>query len=295
MFDNISFEIHNYSQSDFETLVAKISCEVVVQRAAKFIVNWHNLRINYYPNVHIIKVTNSLHKFYNAEIAKLGAVNYNDFTRSQLIETVSYLEDMFDRKATEMKILGRFEYGLNIHTYDVKPFIIIDRYQSIVTTAKNPFYAQPNPYGKPYGKYCSFTEYTVKFYDKGKEGGVPTKNILRYEIVHHSILKSRAVLGKHQLTMADLIDEENWKKLFKMLEHTYDRIRMLPFKTDDIGEYTKILFYSSPTVSNDYKDAFKPIAQELENAHSRMIYDNSNPHSYLKENITKKMNYLLNN
>lgn len=295
MLDNITFQINNYSQEDFINLADKISCEIVPQSETIYTVDWHNLRIKYYPNVRVIKVTNSLHKFYNAEIAKLGEVNHNDFTLTNVIDTVKYLEQVFERKASEMILQGRLEYGVNVHTYNVKPFSIINRYQSLVTTATNEFYAYDNPAGKPYGKYCPFTEYKVKFYDKGKQAGVPTKNILRYEIVHNNILKTRAILGKQQITMQDLCELGNWQKLSVMLRSTYDKIRMLPFPTDNVSEYTKILCYANPTVYKDNKEALKHIKSDLEFSHHQMKYASDSPHSQLRESIAQKLDYLLSN
>ena len=99
--------------------------------------------------------------------------NDDDFTFSKVEATIKYLQVIFNRSISEMKLIGHFEYGVNINTGALKPFdAIIVRYQSIVTTATNPFYVFYNKSGKPYSKFCSFTHYTVKCYDKAKQMGL---------------------------------------------------------------------------------------------------------------------------
>lgn len=294
MFDNISFEIENFEKKDFNNLIENYIQKQPNKRGEEwFQIDWQNLRINYFPNQKKIKVCNSIHKFYNSQIAGLGLVNHNDFTMNQVNETVNYLETAFNRSANEMKLLGRFEYGININTESVKPFDIIDRYQSIVTTATNSFNVMYLRNGKSTCKFCSFSHYTVKAYDKLKQMGVTGSNILRYELVHHSAIKTKQVFGKSNITVEDLIDTAIWDKCFRNIQNTYDSIRMIGFPSDGATLYAKTLCYSFSTLNKDYKHYLKKVMCELKVAHDTIKESSSNPHSMVRNKLTKNYQELV--
>lgn len=211
MVDNLTFYIENFEKQDFNRLMEENIQKLPINRDDNFYqTDWQNLRIKYFPNQKKIKVYNSLHKFFNSEIVGLGMVNHNEFTMSQVNETINYLESAFNRSAKEMKIMGRFEFGINVNTQSVKPFDIIQRYQSIVTTATNEFNVMYNKNGKSTCKFCSFSHYTVKCYDKMKQMGVSGANILRYEMVNHSSIKTKQVFAKDDVNLEDLLDNNIW-------------------------------------------------------------------------------------
>lgn len=294
MYDNVSFRVNNYSIEDFEEFIDRIG-EPVSYGNDKYNCNWYNLRVVYYPNSQTLKVSNSLHKFYNAAVEGLGGFNHNDFTYSQLVKVISLLEKTINRSSVEMKLQGKFEYGLNIDTDKYEPFKdIIERYQSIVTTATNPFYAYFNGSSKPYGKFCPFTDYKVKCYDKGKQLGIQD-HILRIEIVHNNVLMTRSVLGMRSPTMADLLVKENWYKLFEKLNKIYSHIRMLAYPNELTEEYGKILCYAHATVNKDYKKVFQKVLPEMKEAHDKMRDDPNSPHSLVSKSIPVTFERLVNN
>ncbi len=294
MFDNVSFKVNNYSIEEFEELVGRIGEPVSVTNDI-LKCNWYNLRIVYYPNSQILKVINSLHKFYNAAIKGLGGFNHDEFTYTHLAAVISLLEHTIGRPANEMRLLGRFEYGLNIPTDSYRPFKdIIERYQSIVTTATNPFYAHFNSRKKPFGKFCPFTDYTVKCYDKGKQIGL-RENILRIEIVHHNVTMTRSILGLKHPTMGDLLNKDNWAKLYKKVKSTYDSIRMLAVPNGDIDEYNKVLYYADAIVNRDLKPQIQNILPQLKKAHDRQRDDPDSPHFLVNKSIPQLFQELINN
>jgi len=296
MFDNITFIIDNYGIDDFYKLTEKIQTENLKTSDSRFQTDWQNLRINYYPNEERVKVSNSIHKFYNAEIEKIGKMNHNDFSFNQMAMAVQALEETFRRPREEMKLVGKFEYGLNIDTGILKPYNdIIERYRSVVTTTANPFHAFYNPHGKPYGKFCSFTQYTVKCYDKGKQMQLSGRNLLRYEIVHPTCIKTREILGKKEVALSDLTKEESWQNCFSFVGRTYDKIRLIAFPTGDISTYSKLLCYSDNLIRKDYQKKLLPIANELKTIHDNYKLSNDNPHAKVRLMMFEKFDQLLKN
>ena len=295
MWDNVSFTISNFRKSDFDNLIENHIKNSPIKRVNRFQVDWHNLRINYFQNEEKIKISNSFHKWYSSEILAIGLVNHNDFNLSQVRESINHLERVLGRKSSEMKLLGRFEYGININTHSVKPFDIIDRYISSVTTATNPFYAFYNKYGKPYSKFCSLTNYNIKAYDKSKEAGITNSNIFRFEIVHHNSIKTRHIFGKDDITLGDLADVEIWNKCFHFLIKSYDSIRMLGFPENGTTNYAKMLCHGHPIIRRDYKNELKKIKSELKNTHDRNINSEDNPHSFIKSGLINNYKKLITN
>lgn len=293
MFDNISFQIENYSQSDFKSLLKNWVLAEPKDRGNWLQVDWHNLRINYFPRQLILKASNSLHKFFNAEITGIGEVNHNDFTFSQVVETVRYLEDAFNRTCNEIKLFGKLEYGLNINTGQIKPFEIIDRYQSMVTTTTNPFYIFNNPYGKPYSKFCPFTHYSIKCYDKGKQMGLSGVNIMRYEVVHNSSTQTKIIFGKTDITLRDLTKLSIWKKCNEFIQKSYLSIRFLAFPTDGIEMYTKTLCYSLAIVNKDFKSALTNKIKQLKEAHNALRQKSDSPHYIITSGLINGFKLLL--
>ncbi len=294
MFDNISFTIDNFEKEDFDNLIENYIQKQPNKRGEEwFQCNWANLRINYFPNQRKIKITNSLHKWYNSEILGIGLINHNDFKKSQVIESVNFLENAFNRPASEMRFLGRFEYGININTHSINPYDIIDRYISSITTSVNPFYAFYNKYGKPYSKFCSFTNYNIKAYDKSKEAGITNSNIFRFEIVHHNSIRTRKVFEKSNISMEDLTDDDIWEKCFSSILNCYNSIRVLGFPDCGTENYAKTLCYSYPTVRKDYKNYLKKHKNELKEAHDFVKNSENNPHFLIRDGLLNNFQKLI--
>lgn len=294
MFDFLSFTINNFSSKDYQVLLDENTNILSVNRGGWFQAAWLNLRVNYYPNQQQIKISNSLHKWYSGT-NNLGAVNYNDFSFCNVRDSILKLESAFNRSADEMNLLGRFEYGLNINTYGIRPFDIIDRYLSVVTTASNPFYPFYNKYGKPYSKFCSFTDYNIKAYDKGKESGLSGINLLRFEIVHHKSSKTKQVFGKSNVTLQNLTEKSIWDSCFNSLLKSYDSIRMLGFPEDGIEKYVKTLGYGLPILKKDFKQSLKRLMPDLKEAHEAVKNSEDSPHQLIKNGLLNNYQRLISN
>ncbi len=293
MFDNISFTIEKFEPKDFVRLTENYTQNDPLNKGDWFQTDWQNLRINYYPNQKKVRVSNSLHKFYNSEIVGLGTYNHNDYTMSQVNETILYLENAFNRSSKDMKLIGRFEFGINVNTQSVKPFDIIDRYQSMVTTATNSFNLMYNKTGKSTCKFCSFSHYTIKCYDKMRQMGLSGDNILRYEMVHHSSIKTREVFKKEEISLEDLMDNVIWNNCHERLVKSYDSIRMIGFPSDGANNYAKTLCYSFATLNKDYKMHLKNIMNELKEAHDVVKNSSENPHCMVREGLIRNYQRLI--
>lgn len=295
MFDCLSFQIENFDKRDFNRLIEDFIQKTPINKGDWYQTDFQNLRINYFPNQKKIKVSNSIQKFYNSEIAGLGMVNHNDFTMSQVNEVVNYFETAFNRGASEMKLLGRFEYGININTESVTPWQIIDRYQSIVTTATNSFNVMYLKSGKSTCKFCSFSHYTIKAYDKLRQMGISGENILRYEMVNHSSIKTKQVFKKNDISIEDLLDNSIWENCHNTLINSYDSIRMIGFPSDGVSNYAKTLCYSFGTLNKDYKHYLRKVMSELKTAHDTIKNSSSNPHSMVREGLINNYQKLISN
>lgn len=295
MFDNLSISIENFETKDFYNLIENHVKKYPKKRTEGwFQSDWQNLRINYFPNQKKIRLTNSIHKFYNSEIFGLGVINHNNFTMSQVTETISYLETAFNRSSSEMRILAAFEYGLNIDTENLNPYNdIIERYQSCVTTATNPFYAFYNKTGKPYAKFCAFTHYKIKAYNKSKQSKLYDKNILRFEIVNHSSTRTREVFGKENIFLEDLNNVNIWNSCFETLIKAYDSIRVLAYPIDGIEAYTKTLCHSFPTLKHDYKKELRNISHNLKQVHDTLKNSLNNPHGTVRKKLVENYQNLI--
>lgn len=95
-----------------------------------------------------IFVSNSLHVFCNSS-------NYDDFTYTQLRNTIDEIDSVLDGQFLESRI-SRVEIGINLEDYDTKNW---KSYKG------KSFYPMVNS-GKVYGKKAILNEYVIKGYDK---------------------------------------------------------------------------------------------------------------------------------
>lgn len=261
MFDNISFKLNNFSRGRFDKLLSENIGSNYVNRDLiygkdRLHIRWKNLRVEYFPIQKELWIKNSIHKFHNAQILNWGEFNHDDYKYSSFKETVEYFCETLECKPSDLKLFGRFEYGLNINL-KVNPFEIINRFESIVTTASNPFYTVSNPNGKPFERICHFTDYSVKFYDKSKQAQIDGK-ILRFEIANNKISETRKLFEKENLSLEDLLDINNWNKCFFKLLNTYKLVRKIPLAENlTADEYASIKAYTDPLFMKDHKTILK--------------------------------------
>ena len=294
MFDSVNFKIENFQKQDFAHLIENYVCKEPQNFGNKFLVDWQNLRINFYPETKIVNVKNSAHKFFNREIEKNDLGNSDDFTRPNLIRTISLLEEGFSREAKEMKLFGRLEYGINIPTGKLHPYDdIICRYQSIVKNFTNPFYDFYNPKGKVFAKFCPFSNYTVKCYSKGHQMGISKMNVLRYEIANHTLEETRRLFKKADVSVEDLKKKQIWILCLEKLLEIYELIRVIPTGEDGEELYSQMLCYSNSLIRKDFKQNLAKYQNTLKEVHDNYKNSKNNVHSVVKESLDEQYSKLI--
>lgn len=189
-------------------------------------------------------ITGSLHKLYN------NGKNDNDFTFTELADTIAYLIQTFGESIMNFKIL-RLEYGVNIDT-PIPASELIN--QTIIYKTKR---ANVLNYNNGLMKCFRLTQYEVKIYDKGLQTNAGY-NKLRFEI---KILNSQYLKATKIRTLKDLLKIEVWNKL---ASHLYDVFINLLIYEDITNKLTEkeIIFYTNAQNINYWlklknKDTFR--------------------------------------
>ncbi len=304
MFDNLKLFVFNYTSNEFEDLLILLSIYYPkIDKNGSTYFDLGNLRFNYYPNSGKLRIRNSIHKFYNESIKKLGRTNSTVFKYEDFIELVKYLCKILNRKSQEINVGGDFEFGVNITLpKDFDVYKIITRYDYYKSTTFNPF-TPDKPYrGKPYQVSCALSDYRIKFYDKNKQekNFVSLSNLLRYEIVIENKRKLYDLLmlqDENSITLQDLEQLENWCALANFLEDTYNNIVKKPIlsnelnlEKEDLEEIHTILNYqfyedikdSLPELARQVRQETKRLSRSLENCPYNLHYI---VHKYLDYSI----------
>lgn len=149
-----------------------------------------NLEFKLYDSDLLI-LSGSLHKFYNH-----GQHNYNDFTFSQLQDTLLSLQNTFGLNLTACPIQN-IEFGLNI-----KPPILSKEILDMLIIHKSKCFDRRF---NGLMKEAVYAEYTCKYYDKGKQENL-SHECFRYEL---KFIKSRQ-LGRFGISNLADLQKEYW-------------------------------------------------------------------------------------
>ncbi|MFT4645938.1 MAG: hypothetical protein ACI8ZX_002361 [Planctomycetota bacterium] len=166
-------------------------------------------------------IKNSLHKFYNV-IKKKGEHNYNNFTYSNLCESIDLLlKKMIDDENTR---ITQLEFGLNITTSIpaeeiIRRNIMMHKHKGVNHNKK--FYGQ--------GEFKQFDHhnYFIKIYDKAKQYKKEFRlkqNILRFELKFTKAIEFQKA-GVFNIT--DLKDKAKLRKLFILLLERFDELTII--------------------------------------------------------------------
>jgi len=238
-------------------------------------------------------VKNSLHKFYNHR-NKNGNRNHNDFTYSQLTETI----DVLNNNLIELKNsrLSKLEFGLNIELDTPAEFVVRE---NIMMHNYNNHSHNKRFNGKGEFKQFDHSNYDIKIYDKAKQYNLAI-NVLRVEI-KHKLAKS---INPHRVyNINDLKSKDNLKSLFKNLMMRFEELTIIDnYKNSntiskkvkkEIGVYTSYNHWESlKTSSSSRNKASKQKKQFL-----KLLKDNNllNTKNELRDKLNSKFQYLINN
>lgn len=303
MIDNSVYRILFYDNYEWNQLLNRVQGCFIKGKESKSYIDFHNLRIEYYPLSQELWIRNSLHVFRNAAVREfpIGNFNHDDFGIKELQEVGNYFIALFDRPLCDFNVIGKFEYGVNI---DVTPYEIrkiVSSYQSIGSTRINQFEPIIPRKGKVIGKCCYQSEYKVKFYDKSTQAQLVQKGILRYEIVNDGVGRLKKLLNQSNVTLQDLMEKQNLKVLGRNLIETYDRIRKFPINSYEIPrkDMLDILAYSNPVMIDYDKRTMSSWEFSKQNQNSKIIMKEYNEkansvHSWLRMKLVNKVDQLLN-
>lgn len=152
-------------------------------------------------------VGGSIHKYYNG-----GLHNYNDFGFGAIVETVEGLKSSFGIDPNKTTVHG-LEIGLNL---------LLGSNNEVIRVIKSAVAHKGKPY-KPLirsrisGKICEHSQYEIKIYHKGHEGG-NQEPILRVEV---RIKKMQAI---ERYGIGTLLDIANFEKVGALLDVLLDAI-----------------------------------------------------------------------
>lgn len=202
MLDGIHFDIPTEAVQDSDILEFKRYGNGERANYKGLIIDRNNLSCS---------VRGSLHKYFND-----GKHNYNDFTLSNFINTVSDLEKTLNINAETTRI-GRVEAGVNIDLdTDIDEFI-----GSVI------LFNNTIPVSTPQGIVFQFREYDIKLYKKELKG---YKDRLRVEVAcKHKSKRDRIIkeYATYCTTLSDLTNSNVWQAFGNELESVCDNLILI--------------------------------------------------------------------
>lgn len=238
-------------------------------------------------------VKNSLHKLHNWR-AEYNDHNYNDFTYSQVSNTIDYLSNRLTD--TEGAHLTQLEFGLNINVDKPAEEII----QGNILMHKHKGFNHNRRYhGKGQLKQFDHSTYVIKVYDKAKQYGIKDRNILRFEIKFIRT-KDFQKIGIHQIE--DLKSRDKLSNLFGLLIKRFDELTIVDEFPDDLNksdkDYMAFLQYINPRFwEEDLKGKHPETKARHRKKFDRLLneYDLLKTKNALREQLIQKFQFLINN
>lgn len=251
-----------------------------------------NLKISLTSNrgIPCLKITNSLHKYYNGN-------NYSDFSFSEVIDALFQLENELNIPFFNSKIT-RLDYGVNIELDAEKLYPNFLSY-------KNKSFHKMMDRGLVYGAKAMMSEVAIKGYNKTIETKRRSRekissDIFRFEIevkkMSHLTSRSNPI---QIYTLRDLIDHQNFSLLGADILNKYDQIKKRVYI--DLFELTlcEKNVYASMQIK-EVKDAIKrdhPDSYKKYRSKEKHIYKNAEDSFYdvkVRDKLEQKINYLVN-
>lgn len=306
MIDYTVLVISNFTFGDYQKFLDLVDIEMPTE-SEKMVVHLENLKLEYYPNAKMLKIRNSLHKFYNRTYADIKIDgNHNDFCFSNFV-SLSYMlsEFYFERDLKEFKISTKLETGINIDTGGYKPMDILERYQSFqVCNSINHFETIDTwggTIGKPKTRKVFMSDYQLKLYNKSAESKLAKVNLLRMEIVYGQLRKIRSVLGVTDISLETLTELKSWLSLGNYLNDCYNNIKKIPFTSRDltVDELNKVYAFCNKSLKKDLathlsRHNYSKYIDECKEVYNKISQSEDNYHNVIGDKIFSKIKYLCN-
>lgn len=200
-----------------------------------------------------LNVTNSLHKLY------WNGINYNDFTFSQLSDTIDYVGEILEIDFSDFQIKGGFEYAVNLKVDN--PADYYARHMSYKTAIIAPMRKGK----KLYGSEIAMGRYAIKLYNPIRKIELAEKtrlsipqDILRVEM-KTTAYSIRAERGIPLNTVGDLQNPAIIEELGNSLVKATKEIKTIPepplsASMQDFSLYHYFHNATEQRLTKDYKE-----------------------------------------
>lgn len=167
----------------------------------------------------------SIHRYFNN-----GAPNDNDYTLSQVKQTLDTLQKKYTIDPSQSQVLN-FEFGVNI-----KLPIGIDAqaFNKYLVSANFKAFEKLNPKRPAVGYIAEFNEFSIKIYDKGYQARTGATDLIRVEIKVNRArwLDQFGFIRDDDLLLTDLLKPGNIKILGDILQNKISSLILTPRKVD---------------------------------------------------------------
>lgn len=153
-----------------------------------------------------IELSGSLHKYFE------GGKNYRDFTFSDLLQVIIFLNDSIGLNPFTSPI-RHLEFGVNI----TPPFITTDYLQRILNYKGTNFNPMPKQQGVSLGIVCERTQLNIKIYCKKTQYNLPDE-VMRIEL---KVFKMQYLKPYGINKLIDLLNPYTWQELNKQLAEMF--------------------------------------------------------------------------
>lgn len=278
----------------FSSMVNIDTGEIIQQRHGYLnqMAMFRNLKIeistNLKTNYSTINLTGSIHKFAQDN------TNHQDFNFVNITDTINELCNTLHLNPINC-ILHHLEFGLNINplhnTSDVLNSIIL---------CKGIDYEKKEFKNTGYLKSFEFSQYKIKIYDKGKQYDL-TNNLLRFE-VKVCRMQYLQLRGIKRTTLDDLMNVTYYTKLLKVIISNIDNILFYDYRIEQMKITNQIDLLALIKGSNPRywikldKDVSSNTYYKKLTEFKKLVsrYAPSNLQDELKQIVSEKWNYLLN-
>jgi hypothetical protein len=258
-FFNSSYEMNNFiKRSEFSLLPNKVN--KFTNEVSSYRGSFRNLHLKIFTDSRLLKVENSIHKFYKGE-------NYSTFTRRENETALNEFEELIKIPLDRFIVKG-IGIGLNISLNDTP-----EMYLPIPQSYRGKLFRDypPEQGNRIIERVCKGGEMNLKFYDKSAQYNQNRKTfepkinnpfLFRFEIVFKKMRCLYKILKRTQLTAKELYSEsfiiaiaKNHLNLFETIDKKIemDLSNLTPIDFCLLEKFSEI----PPEIKQKHKESYK--------------------------------------